>query len=64
MLACGVDIQNMAFWHDSESPRRSSQVVPWRRHPENNVLACFWIFKRLSSNEPDPSMGMNRCRGL
>eukprot|EP00959_Pyramimonas_sp_CCMP1952_P294537 6160858-Pyramimonas_sp.AAC.1 len=28
------------------------------------MLACFRVFRRLSSNEALPSMEMNRCRGL
>eukprot|EP00959_Pyramimonas_sp_CCMP1952_P369939 7748077-Pyramimonas_sp.AAC.1 len=27
------------------------------------VLACFRLFKRLSSNEADPSSGMSRFQG-
>eukprot|EP00959_Pyramimonas_sp_CCMP1952_P238234 4978378-Pyramimonas_sp.AAC.1 len=48
----------MAFWHDSGPLRRSSQVDVWRLSPKNNVLACFRVFRRLSSNEADPSVDM------
>eukprot|EP00959_Pyramimonas_sp_CCMP1952_P215477 4508084-Pyramimonas_sp.AAC.1 len=47
----GVEVPGMAFWRDSGSSRRNSQVHPWRWDTENNVLACFRVFKRLSSNE-------------
>eukprot|EP00959_Pyramimonas_sp_CCMP1952_P398990 8360795-Pyramimonas_sp.AAC.1 len=64
MLARGVEVPKMAFLHDSGSSTRSSQVDTWRWNPENNVLACFRTFKRLSSKEAVPSMEMNRCGGL
>eukprot|EP00959_Pyramimonas_sp_CCMP1952_P058359 1218843-Pyramimonas_sp.AAC.1 len=51
----------MAFWYDPGSSGRSSQVDTWRGNPENNVLACSRVFKRLCSNEAIPSMEMN-CR--
>eukprot|EP00959_Pyramimonas_sp_CCMP1952_P179251 3747464-Pyramimonas_sp.AAC.1 len=54
----------MAFWHDSGSSRRNCQVDPWRWNPENNVLLCFMVFKRLSSNEAVPSLEMTRCRSF
>eukprot|EP00959_Pyramimonas_sp_CCMP1952_P303000 6339924-Pyramimonas_sp.AAC.1 len=63
-LVRGVEIPRLVFWHDPRSSRRKSQVDPWRWNPENNVFVCFRVFKRLSSNEADPSMEMNRCRGL
>eukprot|EP00959_Pyramimonas_sp_CCMP1952_P023889 500861-Pyramimonas_sp.AAC.1 len=47
-LTRGVAIPGMAFWHDSRSSRRNNQADPWRWE---NVLACFTVFKRLSSNE-------------
>eukprot|EP00959_Pyramimonas_sp_CCMP1952_P043454 908760-Pyramimonas_sp.AAC.1 len=50
-LIRGVKIAGMAFWHDSGSSRRNSQVDPWRWNSENHVLACFRVFKRLSSHE-------------
>eukprot|EP00959_Pyramimonas_sp_CCMP1952_P279305 5839713-Pyramimonas_sp.AAC.1 len=46
----------MAFWRDSGSSRRNSQVDLWRLNPENNVLARFRVFTRLLSNEAVPSM--------
>eukprot|EP00959_Pyramimonas_sp_CCMP1952_P129156 2700832-Pyramimonas_sp.AAC.1 len=64
MLIRGVEIPEMALWYDSGSSRRSSQVDTWRWNPRSNVLACFRIFNRLSSNEAVPSMEMNRCGGL
>eukprot|EP00959_Pyramimonas_sp_CCMP1952_P001673 34516-Pyramimonas_sp.AAC.1 len=64
MLIRCVEIPGIVFWHDSGLSRRSSQVDPWRWNPQNNVLACFRVFKRMSSNEAVPSMAMNRCRGL
>eukprot|EP00959_Pyramimonas_sp_CCMP1952_P097894 2045844-Pyramimonas_sp.AAC.1 len=64
MLILRVEVLGMAFWHDSGSSRRNSQVDPWRWNPENNVLACFRVFKRALSNEAVPSIGMNRCKGL
>eukprot|EP00959_Pyramimonas_sp_CCMP1952_P246843 5159311-Pyramimonas_sp.AAC.1 len=60
----GVEVSGTAFWHDSGTSRRSSQVYPWRWNAENNVLACFGVFKRMSSNEAGPSVEMNRCWGL
>eukprot|EP00959_Pyramimonas_sp_CCMP1952_P287263 6007472-Pyramimonas_sp.AAC.1 len=63
-LMRGVEVQGVAFWHDSGSSRRSSHVDPWRWSPENNVLACFGVFTRLSSNGAVPSVKKNRCRGL
>eukprot|EP00959_Pyramimonas_sp_CCMP1952_P341086 7145204-Pyramimonas_sp.AAC.1 len=52
----------MAFWHNSGSSRRSSQVDTRRQNPEKYVLARFRILKLLSSNEAVPSE-MNRCMG-
>eukprot|EP00959_Pyramimonas_sp_CCMP1952_P436291 9136098-Pyramimonas_sp.AAC.1 len=49
-----AEVPIMAFWRVSGSSRRNSQVDPWRWNPEN-VLACFRVFKRLSSNEAVPS---------
>eukprot|EP00959_Pyramimonas_sp_CCMP1952_P435432 9117711-Pyramimonas_sp.AAC.1 len=46
----------MAFWHNSGSSRRNNEVDPWRWNPENNVVACFRVFKRLSSIEAVPSL--------
>eukprot|EP00959_Pyramimonas_sp_CCMP1952_P126255 2640540-Pyramimonas_sp.AAC.1 len=40
-----------AFWHDSGSSRRNSQVYPWRWDTENDVLACFRVFRQLPSNK-------------
>eukprot|EP00959_Pyramimonas_sp_CCMP1952_P206167 4311480-Pyramimonas_sp.AAC.1 len=57
-LIRGVAVPGMAFWHDSGSPRRNTQVDPWRWNPESNVLACFRIFKVLSSTDAVPSVGM------
>eukprot|EP00959_Pyramimonas_sp_CCMP1952_P035844 750426-Pyramimonas_sp.AAC.1 len=62
MLVRSVEVPKVAFWHGSRSPRRSSQVDPWRGNIENNVLTCLKVFKRLSSNEAVPSMEMNRCK--
>eukprot|EP00959_Pyramimonas_sp_CCMP1952_P438750 9185723-Pyramimonas_sp.AAC.1 len=31
-----VEVLRMAFWHDSGSSRRISQVDPWHWNPENN----------------------------
>eukprot|EP00959_Pyramimonas_sp_CCMP1952_P378428 7927444-Pyramimonas_sp.AAC.1 len=56
MLTRGVQAPGMAFWHESGPSRRNSQVNSWRWNPENNVLACFRVFNKLSSNEADPSM--------
>eukprot|EP00959_Pyramimonas_sp_CCMP1952_P347008 7267747-Pyramimonas_sp.AAC.1 len=56
MFARGVEVARMAFWHGSGPSKRSSQVDPWRWNPENNVLACFRVFKRLPPNEAVPSM--------
>ena len=53
-----TDGQDFGVWEWSDT------VDAWRWNPENNVLACFRIFKRLSSNEAVPSMEMNRCKGL
>eukprot|EP00959_Pyramimonas_sp_CCMP1952_P414804 8690710-Pyramimonas_sp.AAC.1 len=61
----------MAYWYDSGSSRRNSQVDSWRWNPENNVLACFRVFKRClptrqfpaSSNEAVPRVEINRCMG-
>eukprot|EP00959_Pyramimonas_sp_CCMP1952_P409269 8577327-Pyramimonas_sp.AAC.1 len=63
-LVRGFELPRIAFWHDSESSGRNSQVDPWRWTPEINGLACFRVFKRLSSNEAVPSVEMNPCRGL
>eukprot|EP00959_Pyramimonas_sp_CCMP1952_P081620 1705109-Pyramimonas_sp.AAC.1 len=63
LILC-VEVLGMGFWHDSGSSRRNSQVDPVRWNPENNVLACSRLFRRVSSNEAVPSMEMNRCRGL
>eukprot|EP00959_Pyramimonas_sp_CCMP1952_P219441 4588254-Pyramimonas_sp.AAC.1 len=50
---------NLAFWHDSGSPRRSGQVETWRLNSENNALARFriqpqaWLLRRISiSSQP------------
>eukprot|EP00959_Pyramimonas_sp_CCMP1952_P321238 6722388-Pyramimonas_sp.AAC.1 len=59
-LVRGVEIPGTAFWHDSGSSTRSSQVDPWRWSPETHVR----VFKRLSSNEAVPSVKMNLCRDL
>eukprot|EP00959_Pyramimonas_sp_CCMP1952_P030952 649158-Pyramimonas_sp.AAC.1 len=40
-LIRGAEFPGMPFGHDSRSPRRNSQVDPWRWSPENNVVACF-----------------------
>eukprot|EP00959_Pyramimonas_sp_CCMP1952_P409120 8574013-Pyramimonas_sp.AAC.1 len=64
MLVCFVEVPGMVGWLDSGLSRRNSQVVPWRWNPENDVLACFRVFKRLSSEETVLSMEMNRCRSL
>eukprot|EP00959_Pyramimonas_sp_CCMP1952_P215974 4517335-Pyramimonas_sp.AAC.1 len=63
-LVRGAEVPGMAFWHYSGSSRRNNQIDQWRWNPENDVLACFKVFKRLSSNEATPSMNMNRYRGL
>eukprot|EP00959_Pyramimonas_sp_CCMP1952_P206472 4318094-Pyramimonas_sp.AAC.1 len=63
-LTRGVSGPGTAFWHDSRPSRRNRQFDPWRWNPENNALARFRVFKRLSSNEVVSSMDMNRCRGL
>eukprot|EP00959_Pyramimonas_sp_CCMP1952_P075722 1582840-Pyramimonas_sp.AAC.1 len=60
----GGEIPGLAFWRDPGSSRRNSQVDPWRWGTESNALACFRVFKRLSSNEAGPSVDMNRCEGL
>eukprot|EP00959_Pyramimonas_sp_CCMP1952_P467757 9492134-Pyramimonas_sp.AAC.1 len=44
----------MVFWHGPRVSRRNCQVNPWRCNPENNVLACLGVFKRLSSKEAGP----------
>eukprot|EP00959_Pyramimonas_sp_CCMP1952_P064178 1340569-Pyramimonas_sp.AAC.1 len=64
MLIRGVEVPTMAFWRDFRVSGRSSQVDLWRGNPENYVLACFKVFKQLSSNDVVPSMEINRCRGL
>eukprot|EP00959_Pyramimonas_sp_CCMP1952_P057177 1193543-Pyramimonas_sp.AAC.1 len=52
-----ISAPEISFWKDSglcgcnTSSGRSSQVDTWRGIPENNDLACFKVFKRLSSNE-------------
>eukprot|EP00959_Pyramimonas_sp_CCMP1952_P098786 2065140-Pyramimonas_sp.AAC.1 len=43
MLIRGAEVPKRAFWYDSRSSGRSSQVYPWRGNPENNVLACFKV---------------------
>eukprot|EP00959_Pyramimonas_sp_CCMP1952_P021510 453530-Pyramimonas_sp.AAC.1 len=63
-LVLCVEFLGMAFWHDSRSSGRNNQVDPWRWNPESNVLRCFRVFKRMSSNEVVPSVEMNQCRGL
>eukprot|EP00959_Pyramimonas_sp_CCMP1952_P448904 9399832-Pyramimonas_sp.AAC.1 len=63
-LIRGVEVLGTAFWHDSGSSRRNSHVDPWRWSLENHVLACFRVFKRLSSNGAVLSVEMNPCRGL
>eukprot|EP00959_Pyramimonas_sp_CCMP1952_P366043 7666411-Pyramimonas_sp.AAC.1 len=60
----GVEIPGTAVWRDSGPSRRNSQVHPWRWNTDNNVSACLRVFKRLSSNEAGPSVGMNRCKGI
>eukprot|EP00959_Pyramimonas_sp_CCMP1952_P457989 9475879-Pyramimonas_sp.AAC.1 len=52
----------MATQHDSGSSRRNDQDNPWRWNPGNNVLACFRVFKRLSSNEAVPSIEITQVR--
>eukprot|EP00959_Pyramimonas_sp_CCMP1952_P146980 3076404-Pyramimonas_sp.AAC.1 len=42
----------------------NNQGDPWRWNHKNNVLACFRVFNRVSSNEANSPMEMNRCRGL
>eukprot|EP00959_Pyramimonas_sp_CCMP1952_P353622 7408826-Pyramimonas_sp.AAC.1 len=37
-LIRGVEMPGMAFWRDSGSTKRSSQVDSWRWNPENNVF--------------------------
>eukprot|EP00959_Pyramimonas_sp_CCMP1952_P456397 9473102-Pyramimonas_sp.AAC.1 len=56
-LSAAHILLGMALWHDSVSSRRNSQADPWRRNPENNVLACFRDFKRVSSNEAGTVLG-------
>eukprot|EP00959_Pyramimonas_sp_CCMP1952_P280933 5872140-Pyramimonas_sp.AAC.1 len=63
-LIRGVGDVGRAFWHASRSPRRKSQIDPWCWKSENNILAFFRAFKRVSSNEAVPSTEMNHCRGL
>eukprot|EP00959_Pyramimonas_sp_CCMP1952_P449323 9408125-Pyramimonas_sp.AAC.1 len=63
-LVRGVEVPKMAFSRDSNSSSRNSQVDPCRWNPETNVLACFRIFERLSSDEAVPPLEMSRCRGL
>eukprot|EP00959_Pyramimonas_sp_CCMP1952_P417221 8741378-Pyramimonas_sp.AAC.1 len=41
-----VEFPGMVLWHDPGSPRRNSQVDPWRWNMENNVLACVRVFTR------------------
>eukprot|EP00959_Pyramimonas_sp_CCMP1952_P046713 975779-Pyramimonas_sp.AAC.1 len=60
-LIRGVEIPGMAFWRNWGSSRRNSRVDPFRWDPENNVLACFRIFKRLSSN--GAILSKSRCMG-
>eukprot|EP00959_Pyramimonas_sp_CCMP1952_P059347 1239434-Pyramimonas_sp.AAC.1 len=55
-LIRGVEVAGMAFWHDSGSSKHNRQVHLWRWSPENHVLACFRVLKRLSSNEALPSV--------
>eukprot|EP00959_Pyramimonas_sp_CCMP1952_P058563 1222950-Pyramimonas_sp.AAC.1 len=50
-LIRGAEVPGLAFRYESGSPRRNSQVDPWRWNPENNFDARFSVFKWLSSNE-------------
>eukprot|EP00959_Pyramimonas_sp_CCMP1952_P399575 8372004-Pyramimonas_sp.AAC.1 len=58
------ELLRTAFWHDSGSSRRNDQADPRPWNPENNDLACFRLFKQVSSNAAIASMEMNLCRGL
>eukprot|EP00959_Pyramimonas_sp_CCMP1952_P359216 7521483-Pyramimonas_sp.AAC.1 len=40
LIRC-VEVPRMAFWYESGSSRRNSQVDPWRWNPESNDLAGF-----------------------
>eukprot|EP00959_Pyramimonas_sp_CCMP1952_P418933 8775708-Pyramimonas_sp.AAC.1 len=64
MLLLCVGIPEMAFWRESKSSGRSSQVDTWRENLENIVLVGFKVFERFVSSEAVPSMERNRCRGL
>eukprot|EP00959_Pyramimonas_sp_CCMP1952_P133149 2783704-Pyramimonas_sp.AAC.1 len=44
-LARRVEVPGIAFPLDSGSSRRNNQVDPWRRNPDNDVLACVRVFK-------------------
>eukprot|EP00959_Pyramimonas_sp_CCMP1952_P331650 6944725-Pyramimonas_sp.AAC.1 len=56
MLIRCVEVPGTAFWHDSGLSRRNGPVDPWRWNPENTVLMCFRVFKRLSAKEAAPDM--------
>eukprot|EP00959_Pyramimonas_sp_CCMP1952_P306231 6409183-Pyramimonas_sp.AAC.1 len=53
----------MEFWHDSGSSTRKRRVDPRRWSPENCVLACSRVFKRLFPNAAVPSVVMSPLYG-